>query len=63
MFFEIHKVGIIGIFMFLKIVNKGEIDISGIVFNSASRHKFKFVLEFIWLVTVCNLFTLEVKQK
>ena len=56
-FFEIHKVGIIGIFVLLKIENKGEIENSGIIFNSASLHKFKFVLEFIPLATVCNLFT------
>ena len=46
--------------MLLKIENNGEIDISSITFNSASLHKFKFVLEFILLVTVCNLFILNV---
>ena len=40
-----HKVGIIGIFVLPKIAHKGEIDISGIILNSASLHKFKFVLE------------------
>ena len=47
--------------MFLKTENKGETDISGIILNSVSLHKFKFVLEFILLATVCNLFTLEMQ--
>ena len=62
-FFQIHKVGITGFFALLTIANKGEIDISGKIFNSASLYKFKFVLEYIWLTTVCDLFTLEVVQK
>ena len=55
-FFDIHKVGNIHIFMLLKYANRGEIDIRGIIFDSVSLHKYKFVFEFIWLVTVCHLF-------
>ena len=58
--FKLHKVSII---VLLKIENKGEIDTSSIIFNSASLQKFKFVLDFILLATVCKLLTLEVMQK
>ena len=52
-----HKVGIIDIFVLLKIENKGEIDISGIIFV---QH---FALVFICLASFCKLFKLEVIQK
>ena len=54
-----HKIGIVAIFVLLKIEKKGEIDISGIIFNLVYFHKFKFIL----LATVYKLFTLEVIQK
>ena len=57
------KFSTIGIVVMLKIENKGEIDTSSIIFNSAFLHKCKFVLDFILLATVCKLFTLEVMQK
>ena len=46
-----HKVGIIDIFVLLKTENKGETDINGTVFDSASLHKFIFLLEFIPIPT------------
>ena len=36
--------------MLFQIENNAEIDISGIIFNLASLHKFKLVLEFIWFI-------------
>ena len=47
-FFEIHKVDIIGILVLLQTENKGEIDITGIIFVSAYLDRYKFALVFGW---------------
>ena len=52
-----HKVGITGIVVLLKIENVGEIVISGKTLIRRTVDRSKFVLEFIWLATVCKLFT------
>ena len=62
-FFEIHKIGNIGIFVLPKIENKGGIVISDIIFNLVTRDSSKFVFAFIWLAIVYKLFTLELVQK
>ena len=55
----IHKVGI---FVSLKFENKSDTVISHINFNSKCHDKCEFALNLIQLVTIFNLFPLEVVQ-
>ena len=55
-FFEIYKLGIIDIFVLLKIENKGEIVIGDIIFNSCVLDKAKLLLELNWLTTFWKKF-------
>ena len=50
------KFSTIGIVVLLKIENKGEIDTSSIIFNSAFLHKCNFVLDFILLTIISDLY-------
>ena len=58
----IHKVGNVGIFALLIFENKLDVVISHINFNSEYHDKYEFALEMIQLVTISNLFPLEVVQ-
>ena len=49
------RVDIVGIFTLFIIENKGEIDMSGVIFIQHTFDKYKFALEFIGLATVCKL--------
>ena len=59
----IHKVGNFGIFVLFKFENKLDIEINPFNFNSKHYDKCKFSLKLIGLLTVSNLFPLEVVQK
>ena len=59
----IHKVGNFGIFILLKFENKMDREISHFDFNSEYHDKCKSALKLIKILTVSNLFSLEVVQK
>ena len=59
----IHKVGNIRIFLLLKFGKKLDREINHFNFNSKHYDKSKFTLKLIGLLTVFNLFPLEVVQK
>ena len=58
-----HKVDNIGIFVLLKFENKLDIEINPFNFNSKHYDKCPFSLKLIGLLTVSNLFPLELVQK
>ena len=59
----IHKVGNVGIFVLVKCETKLDKEINHFSFNSKHYKKCKFTLKLIGLLTVSNLFPLEVVQK
>ena len=58
-----HKVGNVGMFVLLKFQNKLDRELSHFNLNSKHHDKCKFTLKLIWLLTVSNLFILEIVQK
>ena len=63
LFSAIHKVGNIGIFLFLKFKNKWDSVYQHINFNAKHHDECKFTLKLIQLPTISNLFPLKVVQK
>ena len=59
----IHKVRNVGSFLLLKFKNKLDKEINHFKFNSMHYEECKFGLKLIGLLTVSNLFPLEVVQK